>query len=620
MGKDKFCIFIICLFIALLILTASAYANGDLDNYQAPPNNPGIGLGKYSGSGILFFGDFKTCSTDAFFYFILVNNSAEDITAVLPRRVFIDGRYYYVDTTAYKYKALSAGWGGQQFADARKGSSLVLGNNMSMIVPSQTAYSIMGRVTGISHELSRFKDTGERDDTITADLDVYLDNNLMKASGYFTEEGSICDSIQIVPFSGDNFIEGSYVIDPSGKKSCSLGFYYRVENMDSRYSTVVELPRWVEINNYRWDVGCRYIYDNCLISGFRHYSYGLYPSDGDYKKSDFVFCDQDRSKGNYCYEENGLWWLIVPPGTSYAIRGMINDLCSDEEGHANPLTQDYIDLRFFVSDSGSEKWWADGTIFGSEGDAATENAKNYSFISRIEDRDPDLYQIQEDIEKVLEIQKNRKNQPVSKSSPVELKSANQQPAAASDVNFFVLPGFWNTDRTERTMDHFPATGFPMALTESTSQELLEAPYQDLGAYVLSVPSQGISSRIVQIPADPESGTWQVSQLGDQAGLLEGSFLPGEGVSVIAAHKYLDTAATGPFAALSAMLVDDRIFITTPQGTMLQYRVYENDLFNAEAFDEVGLRVRKGALVLITCENELAAGGYQDRRVVFAEPV
>ena len=54
--------------------------------------------------------------------------------------------------------------------------------------------------------------------------------------------------------------------------------------------------------------------------------------------------------------------------------------------------------------------------------------------------------------------------------------------------------------------------------------------------------------------------------------------------------------------------------------MLQYRVWQNLLVDADAFDEVGSYVNEKSLVLITCENETIDGGYQDRRIIIADPV
>lgn len=618
MSKDKFCISIIVMFmIMLVLLTLTAAAQAQATNIEAVSNNPDAGMGKYNTSGNLFFGDFKTCSTDAFFYFILVNNSDQDIEITLPRRLLLDDRYFYIDTDAYYYKELTGNWTGAQFADARNGTALVLNSNMLLNLPGETAYAIMGRVKGLSHELSKLKDTNEKDDQLAAEVTVMFDNTAMAAKGAFKEEGSICGAIQLLPFEGENFIQATYQIETGDDTSCSLGYYFMVENQDRRYATTVELPRWIEMNDYRWDIGCKYLYDGCLISGFRHYSYAEIPAGGSIENAEFVFCDQDRSKGDKCYEEDGLWWLNVPAGKTYAIRGMVNDLCSDEEGHDNPLKADYVDMRFFVADSGSNKWWIEGTAFGSK---VSDGAKALSFISRLEDRDPDFYLTQKNIEEVIEIQKSKKNQSLTQSKSEVQKAPVIAPVVQDTVDFYKLPDFWQKDNADARDHKFPATGFPARLSVKLEEQPAEAAYEDLGGYVLNIPANGIVSEIVGIPEDESGESWAVEWLNDRTGLLDGSALPGEGISVLAGHNHLNDTSYGPFAALSKLMEDDRIFVSKPDGSVLQYRIYENTLFAADEFQQAASHTKADALVLITCEDEMAEGGYQNRRVVFAEPV
>ena len=107
-------------------------------------------------------------------------------------------------------------------------------------------------------------------------------------------------------------------------------------------------------------------------------------------------------------------------------------------------------------------------------------------------------------------------------------------------------------------------------------------------------------------------------LGADAGILAGSALPGEGLSVIAAHNTLNDTAYGPFALLSTMEPGDRIFTAADDGTLHLFRVYASELLAPDDMASIEAMAEGNALVLVTCENESAEGGYLNRRVVFAK--
>ena len=99
-------------------------------------------------------------------------------------------------------------------------------------------------------------------------------------------------------------------------------------------------------------------------------------------------------------------------------------------------------------------------------------------------------------------------------------------------------------------------------------------------------------------------------------------MPGEGYSFIAAHNTLNSEEYGLFALLSTMEPNDLITVNSEDGTMKLFRVYANELINANDVQKLEKTAEQEAdsLVLITCENESVDGGYLDRRVIFAKPL
>ena len=101
-------------------------------------------------------------------------------------------------------------------------------------------------------------------------------------------------------------------------------------------------------------------------------------------------------------------------------------------------------------------------------------------------------------------------------------------------------------------------------------------------------------------------------------------MPGEGYSFIAAHNTLNDTEYGPFAMLGTLEVNDLITISgngKSNKNLKTFRVFENTILtpgDMKALEKVAGSEEK-TLVLITCENESAEGGYLNRRVIFAKP-
>ena len=383
MCKDRN-MFALILGIMLVVLFVTVDVFADVEYADIPEK---AGLGKFAGTGITLFGDFKDCATDAFFYLMPVNETDADVTVVLPARVFVEGSWYKVDRSAYLYKDLGENWTPESFADAKSGTALDLSMDYSLTLPAHSAYSIMGRIKDIPHDFFSGAHTSD-DDIIYAKARVTVNNAPMTAEGYLSDEGSVCASVVEVPLAGENFIYGFYRVSESETDVCSMAFYFLVENLDDRYSTLVELPRRVEIDGNFWNIGCGQVSDECLVSGFRHFAYAALDEDGVINDKRFVFCDKDYALGDRCFRDEGLWWLEIPAGEAVMIRSMVNDFCSDRNGYGNPLTAHQIDMQLLLIDAGNNQRMIGGQIFGNVKGVSFLGSDPDSMISSEEGADP----------------------------------------------------------------------------------------------------------------------------------------------------------------------------------------------------------------------------------------
>ena len=163
----------------------------------------------------------------------------------------------------------------------------------------------------------------------------------------------------------------------------------------------------------------------------------------------------------------------------------------------------------------------------------------------------------------------------------------------------------------------PATGFSALLPAPLPEQPKALRYEPVRMRLM-LPTLGQDIELVTMPRDGNS--WAAVWLGADAGILEGSALPGEGISIIAAHNTLNAEEYGPFALLSALEDGDVILVNDQRsGKMIRYTVYANELIAPDGMAEIeALAGKEGsALVLLTCENESADGVYLNRRAVFA---
>ena len=164
----------------------------------------------------------------------------------------------------------------------------------------------------------------------------------------------------------------------------------------------------------------------------------------------------------------------------------------------------------------------------------------------------------------------------------------------------------------------PATGFSGRVATKLSEQPASVNYTNLNMRV-QIPSLNVDAEIATVPV--VDNAWAVEWLGDKAGLLSGTYLPGEGTTILAGHNTLNTTEWGPFAMLATLDVNDAIFVTDANNEMKSFRVYANELLGPNDMEKLAsiAETFENSLVLVTCENEAVSGGYMNRRVVFAKP-
>ena len=168
-----------------------------------------------------------------------------------------------------------------------------------------------------------------------------------------------------------------------------------------------------------------------------------------------------------------------------------------------------------------------------------------------------------------------------------------------------------------TSDHLPKTGFSALHPQELRSKPLNVRYTPTNL-AIRIPQLSIESDLLLVPEI--SGEYPVEWLGDSIGMLEGSALPGKGVMVLTAHNHLNTTENGPFVALGTLNMGDHIFLTDANSRLYPYQISGNYKIDADGFASIAGDLGENTLVMITCEDEAASGGYLHRRVIFADPL
>ncbi len=134
---------------------------------------------------------------------------------------------------------------------------------------------------------------------------------------------------------------------------------------------------------------------------------------------------------------------------------------------------------------------------------------------------------------------------------------------------------------------------------------------------LQIPKLEIMKSIVTVPVMDDS--YPVKWLNSNIGLLEGTALPGEGLSILTGHNHLSTTEAGPFVFLSTLEKKDLILVTDSRGNLQNFRVAGNYLITPEGLITLADKLTENTLLLVTCEDESIDGSYLHRRVILASP-
>lgn len=134
---------------------------------------------------------------------------------------------------------------------------------------------------------------------------------------------------------------------------------------------------------------------------------------------------------------------------------------------------------------------------------------------------------------------------------------------------------------------------------------------------LTIPTAGVAAPIIQVYLD-ETGTWNVSQLGNFIGHLQGTgWLERTGNIALAGHVELADGSPGIFARLDELRTGDLIYLAPDNAEQRTYAIT-----SVRRVDPADLSVLyptpADTLTLITCDNyDFLTNTYADRIVVTA---
>jgi len=160
----------------------------------------------------------------------------------------------------------------------------------------------------------------------------------------------------------------------------------------------------------------------------------------------------------------------------------------------------------------------------------------------------------------------------------------------------------------------PVTGFRRGEVTLLPPQLTA--YTDLGDTWLEVPALDLETAITGVPK--KNGSWDVTWLGNQAGWLGGSALPGQaGNSVLTAHVWDALNQPGPFYGLEKLQYGDQVIVHA-WGDVYVYEVREVLNVKPENVKAMMKHQEKAWLTLVTCQGyDEDSGEYQHRVLIRA---
>lgn len=180
-----------------------------------------------------------------------------------------------------------------------------------------------------------------------------------------------------------------------------------------------------------------------------------------------------------------------------------------------------------------------------------------------------------------------------------------------DQTRVITPPLNNNDPLEATITPIPATPDLQALTATPISGIISNA-------TLLIPAAGVTAPIIPVYLDGES--WDVSQLGNNIGHLEGTpWLDQQGNIVLSGHVELSNGRRGVFASLRDLVVGDQVILIY-EGRETYYQVRE--LYLVEPEDLTPLYpTGRDQLTLITCEGyDFLRDLYEMRLVVITERI
>jgi LPXTG-site transpeptidase (sortase) family protein len=167
---------------------------------------------------------------------------------------------------------------------------------------------------------------------------------------------------------------------------------------------------------------------------------------------------------------------------------------------------------------------------------------------------------------------------------------------------------------------FP-TDTPMIKPETTSIPPTMLPTSaNEPSVLLIIPKANVGAKVMRLFLD-DSGHWDVSQLGNYAGVLQGTaWIDHPGNIVLVGHVELKDGSPGIFAYLRNLEIGDEVLLTETGMTPSVYHV--NDVRSVEPDDlSILYPSSKNMLTLITCDNyDFVSNSYLKRIVVTATSV
>jgi sortase A len=131
---------------------------------------------------------------------------------------------------------------------------------------------------------------------------------------------------------------------------------------------------------------------------------------------------------------------------------------------------------------------------------------------------------------------------------------------------------------------------------------------------LVIPSLGVDAPVVLLMLDALRGTWDVSQLTQEVGHLQGTAAPGDPSNVaLAGHVTLAQGGDGPFRNLAQLRMGDDVLVYS--GDEVYRYTIESVRVVAPEDVEVTFPTARPTLTLITCANWDRARRVYEQRIV-----